>query len=76
MPWNPEHYKQIRRTGTMTTLDIKNLTTIEMVELIGKLEKEIAFRESGGNEIKQREQSKAIRNYPDGALAYSVTRNP
>tara|TARA_B100000959_G_scaffold185250_1_gene193772 strand:+ start:385 stop:567 length:183 start_codon:yes stop_codon:yes gene_type:complete len=60
----------------MTTLDIKNLTTKEMVELIGKLEKEIAFRESVGNEIKQREQSKAIRNYPDGALAYSVTRNP
>jgi len=76
MPWNPEHYKQIRRTGTMTTLDIKNLTTIEMVELISKLEKEIAFRESVGEEIKQREKLKEIRNYPDGALAYSVTRNP
>ena len=37
MPWNPEHYKQIG----MTTLDIKNLTTKEMVELIGKLENQI-----------------------------------
>ena len=76
MPWNPEHYKQLKKMGTMTTLDIKNLTTIEMVELISKLEKEIAFRESIGDEIKQREQLKAVRNYPDGALAYSVTRNP
>ena len=53
----------------MTTLDIKNLTTTEMVELISKLEKEIAFRESVGDEIKQREKLKEIRNYPDGALA-------
>ena len=66
----------------MTTLDIKNLTTNEMVELKENLEKEIAFREDIGREIKQQEEIgppdeyKAIRNYPDGALAYSITRNP
>ncbi|RZD42925.1 MAG: hypothetical protein CXT73_01845 [Methanobacteriota archaeon] len=75
----------------MTTLDIKNLTTKEMVELKENLEKEIAFREDIGREIKQQEaigppdeykqqeaieRLKAIRNYPDGALAYSITRNP
>ena len=61
MPWNPEHYKQIG----MTTLDIKNLTTKEMVELIGKLEKEIAFREEVGKEIERR-------NYPEGSFEHMV----
>ena len=60
----------------MTLIDIKNLTTTEMVELISKLEKEIAFRESVGNEIKQQEQLKAIRNYPEGCFEYSITRDP
>ena len=40
----------------MTTLDIKNLTTNEMVELKENLEKEIAFREDIGKEIKQQEE--------------------
>ena len=56
----------------MTTLDIKNLTTKEMVELIGKLEKEIAFRESVGEEIKQRGKLKEIRNYPEGSFEHMV----
>ena len=64
----------------MTILDIKNLTTTEMVELISKLEKEIAFRENIGKEISEQQEAverlKGIRNYPDGAFAYSVTRNP
>jgi len=64
----------------MTTLDIKNLTTKELVVLIGKLEKEIAFREDVVQEISEQQEAverlKAIRNYPEGALAYSITRNP
>ena len=34
----------------MATLDIKDLTTTEMVELMGKLEKEIEFRKNNGKE--------------------------
>ena len=66
----------------MTTLDIKNLTTNEMVELKENLEKEIAFREDIGKEIKQQEEIgppdeyKAIRNYPEGCFEYSIERNP
>ena len=65
----------------MTTIDIKNLTTEEMVELKENLEKEIAFRKDVGEEIIRRTQireakDKGIRNYPDGALAYSITREP
>jgi hypothetical protein len=51
-----------------------------MVELISNLEKEIAFREDIGKEISKQQEAierlKGIRNYPDGAFAYSVTRNP
>ena len=61
----------------MTLIDIKNLTTTEMVELISKLEKEIAFRESVGNEIDRRAQTdNGIRNYPEGCFEYSITRDP
>ena len=58
----------------MTTLEIKNMTTKEMVELVSKLEKEIEFREGLGKEIKQRFE--AIRNYPEGCFEYSLERNP
>ena len=64
----------------MTLIDIKNLTTTEMVELISKLEKEIAFRESVGNEISEQQEAfdrlKGIRNYPEGCFEYSITREP
>ena len=65
----------------MTTIDIKNLTTEEMVELKENLEKEIAFRKDVGEEIVRRTQIReakdnGIRNYPDGGLAYSITREP
>ena len=61
-------------------IDVKNLTTKEMVELKETLEKEIAFREDVGREIKQQEEIgppeeykqqeaierlKGIRNYPE-----------
>jgi len=64
----------------MTILEIKNMTTKEMIELKCNLEKEIAFRKEIGKEISEQQEAverlKAIRNYPEGALAYSITRNP
>jgi hypothetical protein len=53
-----------------------------MVELKENLEKEIAFRKDVGEEIIQKtqireaKQDNGIRNYPDGALAYSITKEP
>jgi hypothetical protein len=51
-----------------------------MIELKCNLEKEIAFRKEIGKEISEQQEAverlKAIRNYPEGALAYSITRNP
>ena len=66
----------------MTPLEIKNLTTKEMIELRENLNTEIAFREDVSEDIIRRtqireaKQDNGIRNYPDGALAYSITRNP
>jgi len=66
----------------MTPLEIKNLTTKEMIELRENLNKEIHFRQDVGEEIirktqiREAKQDNGIRNYPDGALAYSITRNP
>jgi hypothetical protein len=66
----------------MTPLEIKNLTTKEMIELRENLNTEIAFREDVSEDIIRRtqireaKQDNGIRNYPEGALAYSITRNP
>ena len=53
----------------MTTLDIKDLTTSEMIELKSNLEKEIAFRKEIGNEINQQQEAinrlKVIRDYQE-----------
>ncbi len=66
----------------MTPLEIKNLTTKEMIKLRENLNTEIAFREDVSEDIIRRtqireaKQDNGIRNYPEGALAYSITRNP
>jgi hypothetical protein len=66
----------------MTPLEIKNLTTKEMIELRENLNTEIAFREDVSEDIIRRtqireaKQDNGIRNYPEGALAYSITRHP
>tara|TARA_Y100001949_G_scaffold75584_1_gene64165 strand:+ start:457 stop:657 length:201 start_codon:yes stop_codon:yes gene_type:complete len=66
----------------MDIIDIKNLSTNEMVELKENLEKEIAFREDVGEEIIQRtqlreaKQDNGIRNYPEGCFEYSITKEP
>jgi len=75
----------------MTPIEIKNLSTNEMVELKENLEKEIKFRGDIGREIKQQEamgppdeykqqeaisRPKGIRNYPEGCFEYSITKEP
>jgi hypothetical protein len=61
----------------MTAIDIKNLNTTEIKQVKEWCEQELKFREEIGEEIERRKQyDNGIRNYPDGALAYSVTRNP
>ena len=66
----------------MTPIEIKNLSTNEMVELKDNLEKEIAFRKDVGEEIVRRtqireaKQDNGIRNYPEGCFEYSITKEP
>ncbi len=53
----PQRYILITHKGNiMEIMEIKNMSTVEMRNLLNKLTKEIRFRESVGEEIWQRRQ--------------------